>query len=46
MKYAFRTRQGFLATNPAKVNQDAYIINTNLGGASLFSVCDGHGVNG
>lgn len=46
IKYAFRTRQGTLITNPNKPNQDSYLIKSNIDGSYLFSVADGHGLHG
>ena len=46
--YSYRTRQGVLATNPNKTNQDRLLAKTKMGNESmnLFAVADGHGVNG
>lgn len=49
MRFSFRTRRGYMPTNPNKQNQDACIISNNINKKSwqhFFSVCDGHGVNG
>lgn len=48
-KFAFATSVGHQPGNPYKQNQDSYILVPNmLGqlGLHLFSVCDGHGLNG
>ncbi|CAD8126402.1 unnamed protein product [Paramecium sonneborni] len=47
LSFSARTRQGQLASNPNKTNQDTYICETNIvADMHLFSVCDGHGQNG
>lgn len=47
IKYGVRTRQGKLATNPNKPNQDSYLIKKLPESEShLFVVADGHGVQG
>ncbi|CAD8127540.1 unnamed protein product [Paramecium sonneborni] len=47
LQFSARTRQGQLASNPNKTNQDSYICETNIVcDMHLFSVCDGHGQNG
>lgn len=47
-KYSYRTRQGVLATNPNKTNQDRLLIKTNVNGSNknIFAVADGHGAHG
>ncbi len=48
-KFAFATSCGYQPGNPFKVNQDSYTLAPNLCGQPgfhLFSVCDGHGING
>lgn len=47
-KYSYRTRQGVLATNPNKTNQDRLLIKTNLNNTNknVFAVADGHGAHG
>lgn len=48
-KFAFATSVGHQPGNPNKQNQDSYIIQPNMKGhlgLHLFSVCDGHGLNG
>lgn len=48
-KWAYQTRTGEMNGRPKKQNQDAFIISQLFGamqGHCLFSVCDGHGVNG
>jgi serine/threonine protein phosphatase PrpC len=47
-KYSCRTRQGVLASNPNKTNQDRMLIKTKIGGMerTLFAVADGHGAYG
>jgi serine/threonine protein phosphatase PrpC len=48
-KFAFATSIGHQPGNPQKKNQDSYIIKPNIRGhlgLHLFSVCDGHGLNG
>ena len=46
-KFSVRTHVGYVPGNPHKVNQDSYILNSELNFEhSLFSVADGHGVNG
>lgn len=47
--YGFRSKKGFQAGNPGKVNQDAIVISTNLKEETsdhYFGVCDGHGSAG
>ncbi|KAM3131561.1 hypothetical protein pb186bvf_016345 [Paramecium bursaria] len=47
LSFSVRSRQGQLASNPNKTNQDTYICETNIApDLHLFSVCDGHGQNG
>ena len=48
VSYAYRTRQGCLATNPSKPNQDSLLIKSKLCGENthLFAVADGHGAYG
>ncbi|CAD8160193.1 unnamed protein product [Paramecium octaurelia] len=47
LKYIHKTRQGQIANNPNKVNQDIFYCQTNLvENLHLFFVCDGHGQNG
>ncbi|CAD8080016.1 unnamed protein product [Paramecium sonneborni] len=47
LKYIYKTRQGYIANNPNKVNQDIFYCQTNLiENIHLFFVCDGHGQNG
>ncbi len=48
LSYSYRTKQGVLATNPKKVNQDSLLIKTKLNNKNihLFAVADGHGVFG
>ena len=42
-----KTMTGYMPGNPAKVNQDSYIISQSLTeDSSLFAVADGHGLNG
>jgi len=48
-KFSFATKGGISASNPFKVNQDAYITNPHIMGlrhCHFFAVCDGHGSNG
>jgi serine/threonine protein phosphatase PrpC len=46
-KYAYRSNTGYMPGNPDKVNQDIFIIKLNLNfNYSLFSIADGHGING
>jgi serine/threonine protein phosphatase PrpC len=48
-KFAFATSCGHQPGNLYKVNQDTYTLAPNMCGQQgfhLFSVCDGHGVNG
>lgn len=46
-KFACRSHTGFMPGNPNKVNQDSFILNTELNfDTCLFAVADGHGVNG
>lgn len=46
--YSFRTKQGILATNPNKTNQDRLLVKTKMGKneRNLFVVADGHGSHG
>jgi len=46
--YSYRTKQGVLATNPNKTNQDRLLVKTKIGNGNnnLFAVADGHGLNG
>ncbi|CAD8149905.1 unnamed protein product [Paramecium octaurelia] len=47
LKYSHKTRQGQIANNPSKVNQDIFYCQTNfVENLHLFFVCDGHGQNG
>lgn len=49
MKYAYKTRTGFIPAKPSKTNQDQYFFVkhfANIKNNWLFGVCDGHGVNG
>ncbi|CAD8168744.1 unnamed protein product [Paramecium pentaurelia] len=47
LKYTHKTRQGQIANNPTKVNQDIFYCQTNFfENFHLFFVCDGHGQNG
>ena len=41
-----RTKQGVLISNPSKPNQDSYVVEKLSNGTQLFSVADGHGVQG
>ena len=44
LTYSTRTKQGQLASNPAKVNQDSFICEAQIvPDIHLFAVCDGHG---
>lgn len=48
-KFAFATSIGHIPGNPAKKNQDSYVLVPNLMGQlgmHLFAVGDGHGANG
>ena len=47
--YSYRTRQGVLASNPNKTNQDRLYVKTKIPGQfekNLFAVADGHGTFG
>jgi serine/threonine protein phosphatase PrpC len=46
--YSYRTKQGVLASNPSKPNQDRLLIKTKLNNeqSHLFAVADGHGTHG
>jgi serine/threonine protein phosphatase PrpC len=45
--YAYRSNTGFIPGNPNKINQDSFIIKTDLNfDSQLFAVADGHGLNG
>ena len=49
IKIGHRTKQGVLASNPKKQNQDSFIILENIKGSKtthFFAVCDGHGTVG
>ncbi|CAK69861.1 unnamed protein product (macronuclear) [Paramecium tetraurelia] len=47
LKFSHKTRQGQIANNPSKVNQDIFYCQTNfIENLHLFFVCDGHGQNG
>lgn len=46
IKYAHRTKQGVLASNPAKTNQDSFVALEIDNGTHLFAVADGHGTHG
>jgi serine/threonine protein phosphatase PrpC len=49
LAYAVRSNVGFMPGNPGKVNQDSYIVKTDLGGyanLNFFAVLDGHGYFG
>ena len=46
MRFSYRTKKGFVPSNPNKVNQDSYIIKPNIANKTyqhLFGICDGHG---
>lgn len=48
-KFSFATKTGFSPKNPAKVNQDSYLVLPHLGEyrrTHFFAVADGHGVFG
>ena len=48
-KFSFATKGGIAASNPYKLNQDAYLTNPHILGlrhCHFFAVCDGHGTNG
>ncbi|KAM3142703.1 hypothetical protein pb186bvf_005087 [Paramecium bursaria] len=49
LKYALRTKRGIINGHLPKINQDSYVICTNIGRKSymhFFAVCDGHGQYG
>ncbi|EAS06704.1 protein phosphatase 2c (macronuclear) [Tetrahymena thermophila SB210] len=49
LNISYRTKQGVLASNPNKTNQDSYIIQQNLmnkNNQHFYAVCDGHGTYG
>ena len=41
-----RTKQGVLISNPAKTNQDSYVVHRLEDGTWIVSVADGHGGHG
>lgn len=46
MRFSYRTKKGYIPSNSAKQNQDAYVISPNINNKTwqhLFSICDGHG---
>lgn len=46
MRFSYRTKKGSVPSNPNKVNQDSFIINTNIQNKTyqhFFAICDGHG---
>lgn len=48
-KFSFATKTGYSPKNPAKVNQDSYLVLPHLGEyrrTHFFAVADGHGVYG
>ena len=46
-KFSVRSHVGYIPGNPHKINQDSFILNSDLNYEyTLFSVADGHGVNG
>eukprot|EP00347_Sterkiella_histriomuscorum_P005738 403355459 len=49
LKYAFKTRGGYIPNKPSKTNQDTYFVIKNFASIRnnwFFGVCDGHGING
>ena len=46
--YSYRTKQGVLASNPNKTNQDSLLVKTKIldRNSNLFVVADGHGAYG
>lgn len=46
MRFSYRTKKGYIPSNPDKVNQDSYVLSPNLNKKTwqhFFAVCDGHG---
>ena len=46
MRFSYRTKKGYIPSNPEKVNQDSYVLSPNIGKKTwqhFFAVCDGHG---
>ncbi len=46
MRFAYRTKKGYVHNNPDKCNQDAYVLCPNLRNNTwehYFGICDGHG---
>jgi serine/threonine protein phosphatase PrpC len=46
MRFSYRTKKGYIPSNPSKVNQDSFIITPNINSKTwqhFFAVCDGHG---
>lgn len=46
MRFSYRTKKGYIPSNPSKVNQDSFLINPNINNKTwqhLFGICDGHG---
>lgn len=46
MKIGHRTKQGVLLSNPAKPNQDSFLISELENKTKLLAVADGHGAQG
>lgn len=46
MRFSYRTKKGYIPSNPDKVNQDSYVLSPNINKRTwqhFFAVCDGHG---